>query len=113
MPFIVDGPMAERLHGAPVPVPDVRIRTLAGADGARRLRRALEITDRRFLRVAVTSTSCRSEEFARLEAEAWWLDLPAGGSAPVVCLDDLVAAAGADGKELLVRVREERALRSL
>lgn len=113
--FTVDGPTAERLHGAPVRVPDLQIRTLAGAGNATRLRRALEIANRRLMRVAVTTSSCSAEQFAELLETAWWLLLPSGRLAPVVSLEALITAAAQEPerRELLRCVRDRKDARWL
>jgi hypothetical protein len=103
--FLVVGAMAERLHGAPVPVADVQIRTLQ--DHARGLARALKVSNRHFQRVGVTAASCHHRAFEAQLAGAWWLDLPSRWSIPVASLDDLIREAEPDRADLLRCVREE------
>lgn len=111
--FVVVSEMAERLHGAPVSVQDVQIRTLNDPMNARRLRRAMKVGNRRFARVAVTATSCSREAFAALSWAADRVPLPSGRSIPVVALEDLITRAPPGRAELLRCVREERDARPL
>ena len=105
--FVVSGATAERIHGAPVPVGDLQIQTLADGMNARKLARALEIGNARFRRVGVTAVSCSASVFEGLISGAEWIPIPAGGWFPVLALDDLIGAAPPDRVELLRCVREE------
>lgn len=104
--FVLVGPMAERLHGAPVPVNEVQIRMLQGQLNANGLVRALKVGNRRFQRIGVTAVSCSRTAFEAQLTDAWWLDLPRRWSIPVASLDDLIRQAE-PAADLLRCVREE------